>query len=156
MTAEEYLSQARKIDVRIEYLSREIQNLKALSYSLHTIVPEREHVRTSPGDAGYAQVLVRLADMEKQMLAEVNLMISLKSQAREIVSQLRNPDLEAILLCFYLEGQNQVRIGEQLHMHRTAVSKKRKLALSLLIIPDNAIQIDKTFFSPPDSNDKND
>ena len=142
MTVKEYLEQARKLNIRIDYLSREIQNLKLLSYSLNVSSPDQDRVMSSRSDdSGFARILSKIDDKEKQLHEEIDRLFALKDQIHRVLTQLKDPESEVILLYFYLEGLNCVQIGDLLHMHRTNVRRKRDLALERIVLPDDIIQI---------------
>lgn len=142
MTVKEYLEQARKLNIRIDYLMNDLQRMKQLSQSYASPSFDSDRIITSQSsDAPFVRCIARINEMEQEIDKEVDLLFALKKQIRSVVSTLKDPEAEVILLYHYLDGLSWMEISRLLYIHRTTVTLYHDQALSKLVLPDDAIQI---------------
>ena len=142
MTVKEYLEQARKLNVRIDYLMNDLQRMKQLSQSYSSPSFDSDRVMTSQSsDASFVRCIARINEMEQEISKEVDLLFALKEQIRSLVATLNDPVSEVILLYHYLDGLGWSAIGRLVYLYRTTVADYHDRALSRLVLPDDAIQI---------------
>ena len=140
--AETYLQQARRLNLRISFLLKEIQRLKFMSQSISSPSMDREKICNSrPDDSSFACILARISEMEHQLKEQMGLLIALENQVRLTIGQLHDPEKEIILCYRYLEGLSWTDIGYLLHMDRKSVRNKHGQALNELVLPEEAIWI---------------
>ena len=142
MTGKEYLEQGRRLNLRIDFLYREIQRLKVLACSVSSPQMSGDRVKSSrPNDSSFASMLAKINDMEDSMNHEIDQLVSYQKQVRRVVFQLQDPETEVILLYHYLENLSWSAIAAMLNMDRKTVQTRRDKGLKKLVLPDDAIHI---------------
>ena len=71
------------------------------------VLIRRDKVQTSPtGDAPFVQALMRVEEMEAKIKREIDQLVALKEQIREVIQQVDSNELQMILMYKYLDGMS--------------------------------------------------
>lgn len=144
MTVEEYLGQAKWLNEKIDFDLREKTNLRRMAESISAPWPDMERVQTSPrGEANYAPLIDKIRDLELEIDSEVDRLVDLRRQVRDVISSLQDNELEMILKYYYLGCMGWEEIGGKMRMDRSTAMRKHDKAVERIILPVNAIEIRK-------------
>lgn len=128
MNAREYLSQSYRVNQRIYSMLDQIEDLKTLATKISSVTndmpgsPNRNIHKTE-------NVVVKLLDLEDSVLNEMNILLDLKREMKEVLTKLENIDYRIILEMRYLCYKTWEEIAEDMDygiryvhiMHRKAL-----------------------------------
>lgn len=142
MTNKEYLSQAYRLDKRINSHIKELEELKSMAAAISSPAITEDRVQTSPGsDPPYVSALMRILEMEEKINAEIDLYVDLKAQIHTVLKQVTNPNYLMVLRYRYIHNFSWEKIGEELLAGRTTVIRWHDRAIRQLRIPKKPIII---------------
>ena len=92
MTIKEYLGQAYLLDKRIKSDTTELEELRLMSQTISSPGFEEHYNASKNTDAPYIKTLEKMFDMEEKIMKEMNLLLELKEQIRDVISQVEKPE----------------------------------------------------------------
>ncbi|MCD7724938.1 MAG: DUF1492 domain-containing protein [Clostridiales bacterium] len=139
MTAKEFLSQAERLDRRLEIEIKRAQSFRRDAYSLGS--PSiGERVQTSRNtDAPFERSVNEAIDMEIKIKDRIALLLKLKVQIQTAIDALDDSDERMVLYYRYVESRTWEEIGEYLNVNRTTVYRWHNRALEKIVIPENPV-----------------
>lgn len=141
MTAKEYLSQAYRLDQRINSDIAEVERLRQMSVSVTApALGEKVSISRSQ-DPPYVRFVHRVIELENKINAEIDLFVSLKEQIREVIDGVTNKDELLVLRYRYVHNMTWEQIGDKLGADRTTVYRWHNAALRHVKMPENPIRI---------------
>ena len=90
MIAREYLTQARMIDSRINSKLMELQRARELATKATGLVSDMPR-NPSPDLQQMESRVVKIVDLEREINAEIDELVDLKRDIRELIAQIRKP-----------------------------------------------------------------
>lgn len=96
MTVKEYLGQAYLLDKRIKSDSMELDELRLMAETISSPGFEEHYNASKNTDAPYIKTLERIFDMESKIMDEMNILVALKNQIRDVISQVEKPEIRCI------------------------------------------------------------
>lgn len=112
MKAKEYLQQLKRLDELINQKNKEIDDLRHKATSVSGIDYSKDKVQTSPsGDAPYANIVVRIIDLNAEVNAEIDRFIDEKHKIINQIQQLQNVEEMTVLHKRYIEYLSFERIA---------------------------------------------
>lgn len=141
MTVKEYLWQAYRLDQKISSDLEEVALLREMVSSVSS--PQMtERVQTSRNtDAPFVRALEKIMDLEEQINKEINLLMELKKEIREVITTVDDTDERMVLKYRYVHNYTWEQIGNELHADARTVRRWHGKALQHVILPDNSITI---------------
>ena len=140
MKVETYLKQGIMLDQRINYQLKKLAELRENACSIPAVMPKGGKVQTSPdGNAPFVRALMRMEEQEERINREIELLVELKDQIREVIGQVEDDNLRMVLAFKYLEGMSFEEIGDVLHANKSTVYRWHKQAVGKITLPENAI-----------------
>ena len=140
MKVETYLKQGIMLDQRINYQLKKLAELRENACSIPAVMPKGGKVQISPeGDAPFVRALMRMEAQEERINREIELLVELKDQIREVIGQVEDDNLRMVLAFKYLEGMSFEEIGDVLHANKSTVYRWHKQAVGKITLPENAI-----------------
>ena len=140
MKVETYLKQGIMLDQRINYQLKKLAELRENACSIPAVMPKGGKVQTSPEeDAPFVRALMRMEEQEERINREIELLVELKDQIREVIGQVEDDNLRMVLAFKYLEGMSFEKIGDVLHANKSTVYRWHKQAVGKITLPENAI-----------------
>lgn len=114
MTSKEYLSQAYRIDQRINSKLEQIKNLRELATKATSTISE-----TGVCDSGNKQRMesnvVKIVDLEREINEDIDMLIEVKKGIMAMIKKVENPEYQTLLelryLCFKRWEQIAVEMG---------------------------------------------
>ena len=141
MTAKEFLSQAYRLDQRINSDIAEITRLREMACSISSPSWE-DKVQTSRNtDAPFVRCLEKIMDLEQKVNDEIDTLIDLKRQIRVTIESVPNTDEQLVLRYRYIHNCTWEQIGNELNADARTIRRWHKDALQKVKIPSDAIEI---------------
>ena len=141
MTVKEYLGQSYLLDKRIKSDTMELEDLRLMSQTISSPGFEEHYNATKNTDAPYVRTLEKMMDMESKIMTEMNLLLSLKEQIRDLISQMEKPEQQMILKYRYIHNLSWPKIGDKLCADTTTVQRWHNKAIAKIKLPENAINL---------------
>lgn len=141
MTVKEYLGQAYLLDQRIKSDTLECEELRIMAQSISSPSFEEHYNASRNTDAPYIHTLEKLWEMEEQVMTELALLVNLKQQIRDTISQVDKPEQQTVLKYRYIHNYTWPRIADLVLADETTVRRWHNKAIGRLKVPENAIQI---------------
>lgn len=101
LSAKEYLSQAYRIDQRINAKLEQVERLRALTCKA-TVMYDGEHVSHTRNVSAMEDTIIRLMEAEKEVNQEIDALVDLKRDIRAVLRQIREPEFQLLLELRYL------------------------------------------------------
>ena len=141
MTSRDYLCQAYRLDQKIDSNIREVSYLRKMMGSISSPVLG-EKVQTSHAtEAPFVRSVEKILLLEEKINREIDLLVSLKSQMRNVIAALPDAD-ERMVLCFrYIHNLTWEQISDELNESVSTVKRRHKSALTHVVLPEKIIQI---------------
>ena len=122
LTAKEYLSQAYRIDQRINAKLEQLENLRALSRKT-TVSYGSEPVSHTRNVTSMEDTIVRLIDLENEINADIDRLVDLKREIYDVLRHVQAPELQLLLELRYLCFKNWSEISVALDLDDRYVFK---------------------------------
>lgn len=129
MSIKEYLSQAYRIDQRINSKLEQIKNLRDLATKATSTLSDMGG-SNSKNKQHMESVIVKMIDLENEIDNDIDMLIDLKRDIISVITQIKNPEYQTLLelryLCFRTWEQIAVEMDYDLRyihkLHRRALS----------------------------------
>lgn len=141
MTVKEYLRQAYLLDNRINSDTKELEDLRMMSQTISSPGFEEHYNASRNTDAPYVRTMEKICDMEAIILEEVNLLMALKQQIRDVISKVEKPEYQMLMRYRYIHNLSWSRIGDMLAADITTVQRWHNKAVASIRLPENAINL---------------
>jgi RNA polymerase sigma factor (sigma-70 family) len=137
MTAEQYLSQAYRLDQRIQLEQAELDNLRTLAASVGSPGFEEHYNPNRPTDAPFVKTLERIWEMEQKISAELDQLLLLKQDILTVLSKVDDVDERLILTYRYLQNMSWSEISIELGVSDRTIRRWHERALSHVVVPES-------------------
>lgn len=141
MTAKEYLRQAYRLDHRINSDIAEMERLQEMAGSVGSPGFKEHYNPNRPSEAPFVRCLEKVWDLEQKINSEIDRLIDLKAQMREVIATASNADEQMVLRYRYIHNMTWEQIGDELHADRTTVYRWHNSALNHVTLPEDPIRI---------------
>ena len=142
MTIRDYLSQAYRLDQRIDSNIREVSTLRKMMGSISSPVLG-DRVQTSrPAEAPFVRSIEKIMLLEDKINAEIDLLVDLKEQIRGVIAAVPDTDERMVLSYRYVHNLTWEQISDELNESVSTVKRRHKSALDHAVLPENFIQIE--------------
>ncbi len=133
MTPKEYLSQASRLDARINIKIEHAAHLRALltrGTAIITGMPraQRDEREPSPAD--------KLIDLEAEINADIDRLVDLKREIAQAIANVASAEYRTLLEARYLTGWKWERIEDEMHADRITLWRWHGRALNEIKIPE--------------------
>lgn len=132
MKAKEYLRHLQRLDTMINQKIKELNDLRMISQSTGGMDYSKERVQSIPtGDAPFVQSVLRIAELEKEINAEIDRFVDEKHTIIKQIQALQNPRYIDILYKRYIEYKSLEQICVEMkfsydhirHLHGDALKE---------------------------------
>ena len=135
LSAKDYLSQAYRIDHRINSKLEQIQSLRALSTKAIATLSDTPQSKGTRNIHSMEDIIVKMIDLESEINADLNRLIDLKHEIITVVKCVDNPEYQTLLelryLCFKTWEEIAVEINWSIrqvyYMHGEALKQVDKI-----------------------------
>ena len=138
MTAEQYLSQAYRLDQRIQLEQSELDNLKTLAASVGSPGFDEHNNPNRPTDAPFVKTLERIWEMEQKISTELSQLILLKQEILKVLSKVNDVDERLVLTYRYLKNMSWSEISIELGVSDRTIRRWHERALTHVVVPESA------------------
>lgn len=143
MKAKEYLHQAYRLDQRIQSDLDELERLRELSTSPSSPSWGERLQTTRHTDALFVRYLERIEDLQNKINEEVDKLVALKEQIRDVINEVVDTDERMVLRYRYVHNYTWEQIGDELNADKSTIRRWHGNALNHVVLPENPIIIQK-------------
>lgn len=136
MTAKEYLSQAYRLDKRIDSKIEQIKSLNLLATKCTTTLSDTPKSQ-SAGNSRLEDTVVKIVDLQEEINRDIDSLVDLKRDIVRTIKSVQNPEYQIILELRYLCFKTWEEIAVQMNCSIDNVFKIRKNALKSVVIPES-------------------
>lgn len=134
MTAKEYLSQAYRIDQRINSKLEQIVSLRALATKATSTLSDTPPSGTRNVHS-MEDTIAKMVDLENEINVDIDTLVDLKRKLVSIIKKINNPEYQTLLelryLCFKTWEQIAVEMGYSLqHIFRIHDKALKEISIS--------------------------
>ena len=137
MTAKEYLRQAYRLDQRINSHIAEAARLREMAASIGSPGFEEHYNPNRSTEASFVHTLDRVWEMEQTINSEVDKLVDLKNEIREVIGKVQDTDEQMVLRYRYIHNWTWERIGEELHAGESTIRRWHGSALAHVVLPEH-------------------
>ena len=119
----------------------ELARLKELSVSVSAPVISERVQSSRLNDAPFVRFFLKIRDLEEKIDAEIDRLVDLKAEIRNVIDRVKDPDEQMVLRYRYINGMSWEQISNELSADRTTVYRWHNMALQHVILPDEPIRI---------------
>ena len=133
MTIKEYLSQAYRIDQRINSKLEQVSSLRELAVKATSTLSDTY----SSGNGNKQKmegVIVKIIDLENEIDEEIDRLVDLKQEIVSLIKKVKNPEYQTLLELRYLNFKTWEQIASEMHYSIQNTIRIHDKALSLLRI----------------------
>lgn len=141
MTVKEFLGQAYLLDKRIQSDTKELEELQLMRGSISSPGFEEHFNATKNTEAPYIRTIEKMYELEQKILEEMDLLMQLKGQIREVISEVEQPEYKMLLKLRYIHNMTWSAIGDELSADGRTVQRWHNKAIAKIRIPENAINL---------------
>ena len=134
MTAKEYLQQVVHIDQRINSKLEQVMQLRDTATRATITISDMPR-SPSPNNQQMSDTIAKIIDLENEINADIDRLVDLKREARDVIGQLSDPDEQLVLELRYLCYKTWPEIMEELNYSETSVYRLHGQALKNLVVP---------------------
>jgi len=129
-TAKEYLSQAYRIDQRINSKLEQVQSLRDLATKASATLSDVPPSKGTRNVHRMEDVIVKMMDLESEINADLKALIDLKHEIVTIIKCVETPEFQTLLELRYLCFRTWEEIAVELHYDLRHVHRLHGRALS--------------------------
>ena len=137
MTAKEYLSQAYRLNERINAHVRELDELRKLSTSIQAVNFDLHVDGTKDPDPPYVKLIHKIADMQEEINQEIDTLVDFKHEVRTAIFQVHGEDERLLLRYRYLENMEWDDIASCLNVTTRTAHRIHSSALQKFTVPND-------------------
>lgn len=141
MTAKEYLKQAYRLDHRINSDIAEMERLREMAASVSATDFKEHYNPNRPTEAPFVHCLEKVFELQEKINAEIDNLIDLKDQMRDVIDKVANPDEQMVLRYRYIHNLTWEQIGDELCADESTVRRWHRQALNNVKVPESPILI---------------
>ena len=133
MTIKEYLSQAYRIDQRINSQLEQVRSLRELAVKATSTLSDTY----SSGNGNKQKmegVIVKIIDLENEIDEEIDRLVDLKQEIVSMIKQVKNPEYQTLLELRYLNFKTWEQIATEMQYSIQHIFRIHNKSLSLLKI----------------------
>ena len=131
MNAKEYLSQAFHIDQRINSKLEQVMKLRETSTKATATLSDMPRSDT-PNVHRLEDTICKIIDLENEINHDIDKLVDLKREARDVIGQLSDPDQQLILELRYLCYKTWEEIADELGYCPSNIYRLHGRALEIL------------------------
>jgi hypothetical protein len=130
LSAKDYLSQAYRIDQRINSKIEQVQSLRELAGKATATLSDVPPSKGSRNIHRMEDVIAKMVDLESEINADLTRLINLKHEIVTVIKCVENPELQTLLELRYLCFKTWEQIAVALHFDLRWVHRLHNRALN--------------------------
>ena len=131
MTAKEYLSQARTLDMRIKSKLQQIESLNELAASCSVIYSDMPK-NPNHGSSRIERAVLKIIEVEDSLKQDVESLVELKKEIMQTIHAVTDAELQTLLEKRYLCFLSWEKIAVEMHYSIQHIYRMHDEALSLV------------------------
>ena len=135
MSAKEYLSQAMYIDQRINSKLEQVMTLRETATKATATLSDMPR-SDSPNLQSMENTIVKIVDLENEINRDIDRLVDLKAEVRQLIAALENPEQQLILELRYLCFKQWSAIMDEMGISETSVYRIHGEALKNIVVPE--------------------
>ena len=136
MTAKEYLSQAYRLDKRIDSKIEQLKSLNLLATKCTSTLSDMPKSQ-SISNSRLEDTVVKIVELQEEINMDIDSLVDLKRDIVKTIKSVQNPEYQIILELRYLCFKTWEEIAVQMNCSIDNVFKIRKNALKSVVIPES-------------------
>ena len=136
MKAKEYLSQAYRLDKRIDSKIEQLKSLNLLATKCTSTLSDMPKSQ-SISNSRLEDTVVKIVDLQEEINRDIDSLVDLKRDIVRTIKSVQNPEYQIILELRYLCFKTWEEIAVQMNCSIDNVFKIRKNALKSVVIPES-------------------
>ena len=136
MTEKEYLSQAYRLDKRIDSKIEQLKSLNLLATKCTSTLSDMPKSQ-SISNSRLEDTVVKIVDLQEEINRDIDSLVDLKRDIVRTIKSVQNPEYQIILELRYLCFKTWEEIAVQMNCSIDNVFKIRKNALKSVVIPES-------------------
>lgn len=136
MAAKEYLSQAYRLDKRIDSKIEQLKSLNLLATKCTSTLSDMPKSQ-SISNSRLEDTVVKIVDLQEEINRDIDSLVDLKRDIVRTIKSVQNPEYQIILELRYLCFKTWEEIAVQMNCSIDNVFKIRKNALKSVVIPES-------------------
>ena len=136
MMAKEYLSQAYRLDKRIDSKIEQLKSLNLLATKCTSTLSDMPKSQ-SISNSRLEDTVVKIVDLQEEINRDIDSLVDLKRDIVRTIKSVQNPEYQIILELRYLCFKTWEEIAVQMNCSIDNVFKIRKNALKSVVIPES-------------------
>ena len=136
MTAKEYLSQAYRLDKRIDSKIEQLKSLNLLATKCTSTLSDMPKSQ-SISNSRLEDTVVKIVNLQEEINRDIDSLVDLKRDIVRTIKSVQNPEYQIILELRYLCFKTWEEIAVQMNCSIDNVFKIRKNALKSVVIPES-------------------
>ena len=141
MTNKEYLRQAYRLDQKINSDIEEVTRLREMASSISSPVLGDKVQTSRNGEAPFVRSIEKILMLEEKIDREIDLLVDLKSQMRDVIAAVPDTDERMVLRYRYIHNLTWEQIGNELNADARTIRRWHGSALVNVVLPDDPIKI---------------
>ena len=135
MTVKEYLSQAYRIDQRINSKLEQVTRLRENAANCTATLSDMPRP-DSPNKQRMEETICKIVDLEREINADIDRLVDLKAEARKAINAVSDPVQQLILELRYLCYKPWLEIAETIGYSEATVYRLHGEALKNIAVPE--------------------
>lgn len=141
MTTREYLKQAYRLDHKINSDIEEVARLRAMASSISSPILGDKVQTSRSANAPFAKSVEKIYRMEAQIDHEIDTLVDLKQQMRDVIAAVPDTDERLVLRYRYIHNMTWEQIGIELNADARTIRRWHTEAILHVELPDVPIII---------------
>lgn len=135
MTAKEYLSQAYRLDQRIDSKIEQVASLNDLATKCTATISGMPH-NPSRSTSPMADTIDKIVDLQAEINRDIDRLVDLKREIMTVVKAVDNPEYQTLLEKRYLCFLHWEQIAVDMNYGIDNIFKLHKKALDCVVVPE--------------------
>ena len=135
MTAKEYLSQAYRLDQRIDAKIEQVMSLRNLAAKATSTLSDAAPSGTQNVHR-MEDIIIKIIDFENEINADIDRLVDLKREIMRVIKALPNPEYQTLLELRYLCFKSWEKIAIEMNYSIQHIYRLREKAFKEIIVPE--------------------
>ena len=135
MTAKEYLSQAYRLDQRIDAKIEQVMSLRNLAAKATSTLSDAMPSGTRNVHR-MEDIIIKIIDFENEINADIDRLVDLKREIMRVIKALPNPEYQTLLELRYLCFKSWEQIAIEMNYSIQHIYRLREKASKEIIVPE--------------------
>lgn len=136
MTAKEYLSQARYLDLRINNKIRQVAMLHELATKCTSTISDMPR-NPSPGRSAMADTIGKIIDLEAEINRDIDRLVDLKREMSGVINAVEDTQCQMLLEMRYICFRSWEEIAVEMNFNIRHIYRIHRQALKNIRVPAN-------------------